>query len=352
MTTKSDHTKLEAAIDKILASPEATEVLLARMRVKDLHVMRGLSHMGVSDPERRDSARVAIVLDTETTGLEPNEDKVIQLAMIKVLYDDDGIVEITDDVFDQMEDPGAPLDPKITRLTGITDEQLKGQKIDRDAVRAFIEGVDLFIAHNAAFDRKFMEKGFKECGFDKVSWACSIRDVDWEARAVGSPKLELLVHSRGYVYPAHNAQADIRATAFILNENFDQETSAMSDILESLDRPHVMVMATGLPFGRQDPLKNAGFKWSPDRGGDAGDKCWWITVSTPQEAQDAAKALKEAFGGDVMLPTRRFTPKTSYSDRLPPVVRNGFETKNPLKAIGAEDLIKGHEEPGQSSFGF
>ena len=352
MTTKPDHTKLESAIDKILSSPEATDVLLSRMRTKDFHVMRGVTHMGVNNPDRRDGARMAIVLDTETTGLDPKADKVIQLAMIKVLYDDEGIVEITDEIFDQMEDPGAPLDPKITGLTGITDEHLKGQKIDRAAVSAFIDGVDLFIAHNAAFDRKFMENNFKECGFDNVNWACSISDVNWDSRVSGSAKLELLVLSRGYVYPSHNAQADIRATAFILNQAFEQETSVMNDILESLERPHVMVMATGLPFGSQEPLKAAGFKWSPDRNGPAGDKCWWMTVSTPQEAQDAAKAVKEAFGGDVMLPTRRFTPKTSYSDRLPPIVRNGFETKNPLKAIGADDLVKNLEEPGQSAFGF
>lgn len=360
MSVKKDTPKLDAAIDKILDSPEATDILMAKMLERDLHVMKGLSYMGIKDPERREGARTAIVLDTETTGLNPEENKVIQLAMIKVLYDDEGIVEVTDDLFDQMEDPGAPLDPKITRLTGITDEQLRGKRIDKASISDFIKGADLIIAHNASFDRQFVEKAFKGCGFEDINWACSIRDVDWESRIAGSIKLELLNLDRGYVYPAHNAQADIRATSFILNQKFGQPTTVMQDIIESLERRHVMVMATGLNYWANEalkkvahePLKKAGFKWSVGREGEAGEKCWWQIVSTPQEANDAARALREAFGGDVMLPIRRFTPLNSYSSRLPPLIRNGFETKNPLKAIGAEDLVADRDEPGPGVFGF
>ena len=343
--------KLVAAIQKILASPEATQVLIDQMKDHaDLHVMRGMSHMIVANPERREAARIAIVLDTETTGLDSEVDKVIQLSMLKVLYDDEGIVEITDDFFDQFQDPGAPLDPKITKLTGITDEMLKDQKINETEAADFLVDADLVIAHNAAFDRKFVEKGFPALNFDKIDWACSIRDVDWENRVTGSAKLELLVLNQGYVYPAHNAKADCTATAFTLSRTYDGDTPVMMDIVGARARRNVMIMATGLPFGSQEPLKSAGWKWSPDRNGEAGDKCWHITVSTPEEAQKAAAAAKEAFGGEVALPVRRFSRKTVYSNRLPPVERGIFQTKDPLKAISAEDVITNDND--QPSFGF
>ena len=45
-----------------------------------------------------------------------------------------------------------------SRLTGITDAMLAGQRINLDAVEAFIEQADLVIAHNAGFDRPFCER--------------------------------------------------------------------------------------------------------------------------------------------------------------------------------------------------
>lgn len=347
-----DPAKVRTAINHILGDNAAKALLIEELLKSDLHVFNGMSHMNVVHPDRRANSRTAIVLDTETTGLNHLEDKVIQLSMLKVLYDEHGIVEITEEFFDQFQDPGHPLDPKITQLTGITDAQVSGQKIDIEAAKKFVEGADLIIAHNAAFDRKMVEHNLPEIGFATMNWACSIKDVDWENRHAGSPKLELLVHSQGYVYPAHNAYADCKATAFMLTCQFDLDTETFTDILDTLKRRKVMVMATGLQFGRQEPLKAAGWKWSPDRSGDAGDKCWFITISTPEEAQNAAKSAKEAYGGDVMLPIRVITAENAYSTRLPPQVPNGFHVKSPLKALNAEDIIVDNKNDDEPSFKF
>lgn len=347
MTTPNT-SKLAAAITQILASPEATQTMIDELRKQgDLHVFRGMAHMIISNPEREANARKAIVLDTETTGLDHLKDKVFQLSMLEILYDDDGIVKITDNFFDQLQDPGTPLDPKISRLTGFTDADLKGQTIDLAAAAAFLDGADLIIAHNASFDRKMVEANFPTLGFQKMDWACSIKDVDWDVRTSSSPKLELLVHAEGYVYPAHNAKADCTATAFMLSRTYDGDTPVMSDIIVSRGRKKVMIMATDLGYGRQEPLKAAGWKWSPDRNGDAGDKCWHIIVGTPEEAQKAAAAAREAYGGDVRLPVREITARSAYSTRLPEKKLNAFEVKNPLKALGVEDIVrKEDEQPG------
>lgn len=344
-----DNTKLVSAIQKILASPEATQTLFAELEKADFHVLRGMRHMFVSHPDREANARTAIVLDTETTGLDNTKDEIIQLSMLKIKYDDDGIVSITEDFFDQLQDPGVPLSEEIQRLTGFTDADLKDQKIDLDAAAAFMKDVDLIIAHNASFDRKFVEKKFPSLGFDKIDWACSIKDVKWDKRVTGSAKLELLALHAGYVYPAHNAKADCTATAFVLSQTYNGETEVMTDIVASRKTQKVMILGVGIPFERKDVVKEAGFRWCGETTGEAGEKCWYKTVGTPEEAQEAADALRQAFGGDVRLPVRRYTAKNAYSDRLPPKEINGFEVKNPLKALGLEDLAPAKDE--QISFG-
>jgi DNA polymerase III subunit epsilon len=51
------------------------------------------------------------------------------------------------------EDPGIPLDPKITKLTGLTSSDLAGQAIDEAAAVEILSSADIIVAHNAAFDR-------------------------------------------------------------------------------------------------------------------------------------------------------------------------------------------------------
>lgn len=343
----ADPASYEAMMEEIIRS--STERMRASLTKADCHVMLGLSHMNVFHADRVQGSSLAVVMDTETTGLDPKTDEVIQLSMLKVRFDKGGIVEITEEFFDQFQEPAKPISAEITSLTGITNEQVAGQKIDQEAAAKFIEDADVIIAHNASFDRKFVEARLPDIGFADKNWACSLKDVRWKARTTSSPKLELLVHSQGYVYPAHNAYADCKATAFVLSRKFDGDVEPMAEIYDVMKRDKVMVMATGLPFGRQEPLKAAGFKWSPDRSGEAGDKCWHLTVSTAEEAQEAAKAVKEAFGGDVIVPIRKITPKNAYSDRLSPVIPKGFETKNPLKALNMHDMNVDEEHP---DFGF
>lgn len=47
---------------------------------------------------------------------------------------------------------------KITAITGIEDAMVEGKSIDRLAVAAFAALAALVIAHNAAFDRKYLER--------------------------------------------------------------------------------------------------------------------------------------------------------------------------------------------------
>lgn len=97
------------------------------------------------------------VFDFETTGLDPVNDRVIEMAAIRVVNG-----EITTG-FHALVDPKRELTPKITEITGITDEMLKGAMDEQLAFRILknIMGDSILVAHNAAFDLQFLHHGYQ-----------------------------------------------------------------------------------------------------------------------------------------------------------------------------------------------
>ena len=93
-----------------------------------------------------------VVFDTETTGLEPSIDKIIELSAIK--YVDNKKVAS----FSMLINPKRQIDSGITRITGITNHELEDKPtIDKalDYFFNFIEDYTL-VAHNAKFDIKML----------------------------------------------------------------------------------------------------------------------------------------------------------------------------------------------------
>jgi len=106
----------------------------------------------------RTPTRTGLLVDVETTGLDPYKDEVIELAMMPFTYGLDGRIFEILEPFECFNEPGIPIPAAITRLTGITDAMVAGHKIDPLEVSAFASGAALVVAHNAAFDRRFVER--------------------------------------------------------------------------------------------------------------------------------------------------------------------------------------------------
>jgi len=95
-----------------------------------------------------------LILDTETTGLDWRAENIIELAMLSVAVDLQtgqpvGVVE----VYEDFEDPGRPIPAEIVKLTGITTQDVKGQKLNEAKIIDMVQRADLIVAHNASFDR-------------------------------------------------------------------------------------------------------------------------------------------------------------------------------------------------------
>jgi DNA polymerase III subunit epsilon len=70
------------------------------------------------------------------------------------------------------------------------------------------------IAHNADFDRRFLERRLP--AFITKHWACSRFDIDWKAEGIRSSALEFVAYSLGFFHDGHRAARDCRATLHAL----------------------------------------------------------------------------------------------------------------------------------------
>ncbi len=95
-----------------------------------------------------------VIVDLETTGLDPVQDEIIEIAGVKVRR---GLIV---DQFSALVDPGLPVSGEIQALTGISNEMLAGQPAIQDIMpefAAFVGEAEL-AAHNAPFDSAFLHK--------------------------------------------------------------------------------------------------------------------------------------------------------------------------------------------------
>jgi DNA polymerase III subunit epsilon len=215
---------------------------------------------------------VAAVVDVETTGINPDRDKIIELGVRLFEYDRvNGRVYRVLGSWEWFEDPGISIPAEITKITGITYEMVAGHYIDDRAVNDLLDRVVLVIAHNADFDRRFLEKRLP--GFSTKHWACSRFDIDWKAEGIRSSALEFVACSLGYFHDSHRASSDCRATVHALAQRLPGSGRlAFQVLLEQARQPTWRLWARDAAIEKKDLLKARGYSWSP---GEAGrPKCW------------------------------------------------------------------------------
>ena len=205
--------------------------------------------------------RSCLVLDTETTGLNRSEDKIIEIGLVEVKFNSStGEALNAENYYTSFQDPGAPLSEEVKAITGITDEMVKGHSIDWSIVSHLITDADLIVAHNAAFDRPFLERHVPASS-PKV-WGCSLKQIDWGSKGYPIQKLEILGIYHGFFIDAHRALNDTKALSYLLSLK-DRTTGHpyLSELLRNAQRPSVRVIAGRAPFESKDHLKSRRYTW-------------------------------------------------------------------------------------------
>jgi len=291
-----------------------TEQLAAQLEEhRDYRVLRRLDTARTVPALKGPTVRRAAIVDTETTGTDPAVDKVIELAVVVLEYcHATGVVGQVLGSYDGLEDPGVPIPPSSTAIHGITDAMVAGRRIDDAAVATLLQGVGLVIAHNAGFDRRFLEPRLPL--FASLPWGCSWQEVPWSKAGIESSKLEYLAYRYGFFYEGHRAEVDCRALLEVLRRPFEKDgapVTALKVLLDLARAPSYRLWATGSPFESKDALRKRGYWW------DAPKRCWFVELRSQEAVQAELAWLKETvFGGkNVALEIEEFDAKTRYSGR-------------------------------------
>ena len=233
-----------------------------------------------------------LILDTETTGLVHSKEQIIELAMLRVDVDTGTGQPVGDvSVYDGLEDPGKPIPEEVRLITGISDDMVKGQKLDEAQITSLLVGVDLVIAHNAGFDRPFCEARYP--GFAELPWACSLADIDWKKEGRSSAKLEHLALHQGWFYDAHRAEMDCHALLAVLTPTLPSDgKTGLARLLGAGAAPSYRLQATQAPFDAKNALKARGYRW------DAEQRVWHTRLTEETALAAECAWLKSAvYGG-------------------------------------------------------
>lgn len=254
-------------------------------RHRDFRVLRRMT------PMRRNLARgvrpgvlAGCAIDVETTGLDVGSDAVIELALQRFWADPDGRIVATGRPHHWLEDPGRPIEPEVTRLTGIADPDVAGRRIMDPLAASLIADADFVVAHNASFDCPFVEKRLPDTA--GRPWVCTLRDVDWKGHGFEGRSLPHLLMQMGMFYDAHRASTDVAALLHLLDHPLPSGGTVLKAAVEAATRPAWMIDAVGAPFETKDLLKARGYRWNADArhwskevpGGAFDDEYEWIVV--------------------------------------------------------------------------
>lgn len=202
----------------------------------------------VSDKQ---SAPRQIVLDTETTGLDPRQGhKIIEIGCVEMVNR-----RLTGNNYHQYLQPDRAIDEGAQAVHGISNEFLADKPRFVDVVKDFIEYIDgaELIIHNAPFDVGFLDHEFKLAGeeFGKVATYCGVIDTLVMARKMRPGKknnLDILCKE----YQVNNAHRELHGALLdseLLAEVYLHMTGGQSAL--SLDSEDTAGSASGASATRK-----------------------------------------------------------------------------------------------------
>lgn len=248
-----------------------------------------------------------VVIDCETTGLDAQECDIIEFGFVVCTVDvTTGNICTVERMGSYFNEPSVPIEPVITEITGITNEDVAGHHLSMDLILDALSAADLCIAHNAKFDRSFVDSHVTKLGFPALTilWACSIKDVDWRTLGCESNALGYLLFKKGYFFSGHRAWVDCLATVYMLHI----EPMAMQRIITAFTTPTYDLRVTSR-FQAKDRLKDLDCQW------DAGAKQWHkIMTGSEEEITAEIEQLKTAdVPGAVHVQLESISPLMRYA---------------------------------------
>lgn len=261
---------------------------------------------------RAPGARLGLCVDVETTGPDPHADEVIELAAVPFQYADSGRILAVHDPVRQVREPSRPIPAQVTRLTGLDAETVRGRAVDEAALAPLLSEASLVVAHNAAWDRPFLERLVP--GFAHLPWGCLMTQVPWREEGASGRGLATIAAGYGFFYQAHRAVDDCLAAIEILGRPLPQSGEpTMARLLRNAAAVTHRVWALNSPYEARDVLRYRGYRWS--NGSDGKLRSWFLDVAAGGAESELDFLRREVFGADADLPVTSVSPYERFSDR-------------------------------------
>ncbi len=244
-----------------------------------------------------DGKRTYVALDLETTGLDPSDDRITEIGAVR--FDEEGH-ELG--VFDQLIDPGRPIPAFTEKLTGITNEDVKGApafgEIAND-LAAFV-GESAVVGQNVRFDLAFLAEAgleFEGPALDTLRFARILFPE-------GPGALSELAAELGVEMPvAHRALADARAAASVFLQLRRRAAALPAEELASLvrvvalDEPALARELGGEEIGADDAFQAPALpeRWEPPEPLERAETPERVTTEEVREALAGAARVVERF---------------------------------------------------------
>jgi DNA polymerase III subunit epsilon len=180
--------------------------------------------------------KLGLVVDVETTGLGPDSDEVIELALKLFSYRSD-----TGEVIEVIEEDSFLREPKSSsalknynqafRVHGIPFESVRGKSFSDMKINTYFHRADSVFAHNASFDRSFLYRLYPE--INDLKWYCTMRGVPWKKYGFPNGKLLTLLQSHQIAeFQTHRAMDDITYLLELLKKISPNGKFYLQEVLE------------------------------------------------------------------------------------------------------------------------
>jgi DNA polymerase-3 subunit epsilon len=192
--------------------------------------------------------RTLLIVDVETTGLEPGDASLVEVGAVLFDVGQRAVLSQVSTLLPVDENP-------VERINGIRAATTQAMPdVVRDQALALVQALaghaDAYVAHNAAFDSKWLPE------LTERPWICTMEDVRWPKARKGHPSVMSLALDYGVpVWAAHRALTDCTYLAQVMEREPELEL-----LLKAALEPRGYYVAL-VPYEKRQLCKDAGFVW-------------------------------------------------------------------------------------------
>jgi DNA polymerase III subunit epsilon len=180
--------------------------------------------------------KLGLLVDVETTGLGPDTDEIIELALKLFSFRSDTgeIIEIIDEdsfLREPISKSAQNNYERTYKIHGIPYELVRGKSFHDEKIKTYFYRTDAVFAHNASFDRSFLYRMYPEV--NELNWYCTMKSIPWKRYGFPNSKLLTLLKLHNITnYQSHRALDDITYLMELLKRTSPNGDLYLKEVLE------------------------------------------------------------------------------------------------------------------------